>query len=175
MVLRGDYAAGYRAARRILAAGEARGYEPGTSQARMISLSSVAGPSRSKTVSIKVSGQGRGLIAGGRPGQRGVQLSMGMYQHAGLHAITGPLLAEAEAALAFVHHTGNEQSAQMLDTYRWLAGVLLGKSTAAAGEAVPADTYAGNPGHYFLLISATRPPPPSSAIRPAWSGTPRPR
>ena len=34
VVLRGDYAAGYRAARRILALGEARGYEPGTSQAR---------------------------------------------------------------------------------------------------------------------------------------------
>ena len=34
VMLRGDYAAGYRAARRILALGEARGYEPGTSQAR---------------------------------------------------------------------------------------------------------------------------------------------
>ena len=36
MALRGDYAAGYRAARRILALSEARGYEPGTSQARLI-------------------------------------------------------------------------------------------------------------------------------------------
>ena len=35
VALRGDYAAGYRAARRILALAEARGYEPGTSQARM--------------------------------------------------------------------------------------------------------------------------------------------
>ena len=33
----------------------------------------------------------------------------------------------------------------MLGTYRWLAGVLLGESTAAAGAAVSADTYAGNP------------------------------
>ena len=34
VALRGDYAAGYRAARRTLELGEARGYEPGTSQAR---------------------------------------------------------------------------------------------------------------------------------------------
>ena len=37
MALRGDYAAGYRALRRILALGEARGYEPDTSQARFLS------------------------------------------------------------------------------------------------------------------------------------------
>ena len=54
-------------------------------------------------------------------------------------------LTEAEAAVAFVRHTGNEQSDQVLGTYRWLAGVLLGESTAAAGEAVSADKYAGNP------------------------------
>ena len=34
VALRGDYAAGYRALRRIVALGEARGYEPDTSQAR---------------------------------------------------------------------------------------------------------------------------------------------
>jgi hypothetical protein len=33
VAMRGDYAAGNRAIRRILAVGEARGYEPGTSQA----------------------------------------------------------------------------------------------------------------------------------------------
>ena len=54
-------------------------------------------------------------------------------------------LSEAEAAVAFVRRTGNEQSDQVLDTYRWLAGVLLGDRTAAAGEAVSADKYAGNP------------------------------
>ena len=36
VTLRGDYAAGYRAVRRILALGEARGYEPDTSQARFL-------------------------------------------------------------------------------------------------------------------------------------------
>ena len=37
VMLRGDYAAGYRVVRRIVAVGEARGYEPGTSQARYLS------------------------------------------------------------------------------------------------------------------------------------------
>jgi hypothetical protein len=59
-------------------------------------------------------------------------------------------LAEAEAAVAFTRRTGSEQTEQVLDPYRWLAGVLLGESTAAAGEAVSADTYAGNPVAQFL-------------------------
>ena len=54
-------------------------------------------------------------------------------------------LTEAEAAVAFVRRTGNEQTGQLLDTYRWLADVLLDDSTAAAGAAVSADKYAGNP------------------------------
>ena len=33
----------------------------------------------------------------------------------------------------------------MLDSYRWLAGVLRGERSAAAGEAVPTDRYADNP------------------------------
>ena len=38
----------------------------------------------------------------------------------------------------------------MFGTYRWLAGVLLGESTAAAGEADSVDKYAGNLGALFL-------------------------
>ena len=48
-------------------------------------------------------------------------------------------------ALAFVRRTGNEQTGQVLDGHRWLAGVLRGESSAAAGDAVPADRYADNP------------------------------
>jgi hypothetical protein len=51
--------------------------------------------------------------------------------------------AEVEAGLAFVRRTGNEQTGQWLDSYRRLAGVLRGESPAAAGEAIPVDTYAG--------------------------------
>ena len=59
--LRGDYAAGYRALRRILAVGEARGYEPETSQARFrVRSPRLAGSSRSRTLSRRLSGPGRG-------------------------------------------------------------------------------------------------------------------
>ena len=54
-------------------------------------------------------------------------------------------VAEAEAGLAFVRRTGNEQTGQSLDSYQWLAGVLRGESSAAAGETNPIDRYADNP------------------------------
>ena len=62
--MRGDYAAGYRALRRILALGEARGYEPDTSQARLLSLLSCwFEPIES---SVQAAQRAReGLIAGG--------------------------------------------------------------------------------------------------------------
>ncbi len=145
VVLRGDYAAGYRAARRILALSEARGYEPGTSQARgmFAVLNCWSEPIEN---SVHASQRAKeGLIAGG-------DLAMAGYVY--YASVPGMLdcapsldryLTEAEAAVAFVRHTGNEQSDQVLGTYRWLAGVLLGNTTAAAGEAVSADKYAGNP------------------------------
>ena len=57
--------------------------------------------------------------------------------------------------MAFARRTGNEQTGQVLDSYRWLAGVLRGESSAAAGDAVPADRYADNP--LALLLRAHRP------------------
>ena len=60
VALRGDYAAGYRAARRILALGEARGYEPGTSQARMhIRCPQLLGRADRKQCPCKSAGHGR--------------------------------------------------------------------------------------------------------------------
>jgi hypothetical protein len=53
-------------------------------------------------------------------------------------------VAEVEAGLDFLRRTGNEQTGQLIDGYRWLAGVLRGESPADAGE-VAADRFAGNP------------------------------
>ena len=148
VVLRGDYAAGYRAARRILALGEARGYEPGTSQARgqFAVLSCWAEPIENSVHAAQRASEG--LIAGGDPANAGYAYYAslpGMLDCAPLDRY----LAEAEAAVAFTRRTGNEHLGQLLDPYRWLADVLLGESTAAAGEAVPADKYAGNPPAQF--------------------------
>jgi signal transduction histidine kinase len=151
VALRGDYAAGYRAARRILALAEARGYEPGTSQARMqfAALSFWAEPIEN---SVHQGQRAReGLIAGGDPTNAGysnyVSVS-GLLDCAPLERY----LTEVEAALAFSRRTG--KTGRVLDSYRWLAGVLLGESTAAAGEAVSADKYAGDPiAQFFAYLS----------------------
>jgi GAF domain-containing protein len=152
VALRGDYAAGYRALRRILALGEARGYEPDTSQVRyqFADLSWCFEPVENCVHAVQ---QARaGLIAGG---------DLANASYSTYHPTVSGLLdcapsldvcvAEVEAGLAFVRRTGNEKTGQWLDSFRWLAGALRGESAAAAGEAVPTDTYAGNP---FGLLHA---------------------
>ena len=147
VALRGDYAAGYRAARRILALAEARGYEPGTSQARMqfAALSFWAEPIEN---SVHQGQRAReGLIAGGDLTNAGYS----NYVSVSSLLDCAPLeryLTEVEAALAFSRRTG--KTGRVLDSYRWLAGVLLGEGTAAAGEAVSADKYAGDPVAQFF-------------------------
>ena len=60
-------------------------------------------------------------------------------------------LAEAEAAAGLcAPYRQRAGSSRCSITYRWLAGVLRGESAAAAGEAVSADRYAGNPVAHFI-------------------------
>jgi len=165
VALRGDYAAGYRAARRILALGEARGYESGTSQVRMLFAFFSCWVEPIENSVHMVQRVREGLIAEGDLAYAGYTYCAslpGMLDCVPLERY----LAEAEAAVAFVRRTGSEQSAQILDPYRWLADVLLGESPggrsgsvgwasmAAAGEAVSADKYADNPvAEFFAHLS----------------------
>jgi predicted ATPase/signal transduction histidine kinase len=151
VVLRGDYAAGYRAARRILALSEARGYEPGTSQVRGLFtiFSCWAEPIEN---SIPESLRAReGLIAGGDLAHAGYTCYVSVASTLDCAPSLDRFLAEAEAAVAFVRRTGSKQSEQVLDTYRRLADGLLGNGTAATGETLSADTYAGNPLALFMV------------------------
>jgi signal transduction histidine kinase len=145
VVLRGDHAAGYRTARRILALGEARGYEPGTSNARAFFalFSCWAEPIENSVHEAQRAREG--LIAGGDLANAGYTYYASVPGMLDSAPALDRHLAEAEAAVAFVRRTGSEQSAQVLDTYRWLAGVLRGDSIAAVGEAVSIDKYTGNP------------------------------
>ena len=86
-----------------------------------------------------------GLIAGGDLANAGYTYHATVYCLLDCAPSLDGYVAEVEAGLAFVRRTGNEQIGQWLDSYRWLAGVLRGESSAAAGEAVPADRYADNP------------------------------
>ena len=151
LALRGDYAAAYRTLLRILAVGEARGYEPGTSQARYLfgDLCCWFEPIENGIQAIRRAREG--LIAGG-----GLSISGYSTYHptvTGLFDCAPALdacLAEVEAAVAYVRRTSNEEASQWLDSYQWLASVLRGDSSAS-GEAVAADKYAGNP---FGLLHA---------------------
>ncbi|MEV4136750.1 AAA family ATPase [Dactylosporangium sp. NPDC049742] len=139
-----DYAAGWRVMRRVLALGEARGYEPETSQVRF--LSSLVGCwSEPVERTVEEARRAReGLIAGG-------ELANALHSYfvvSGALLDCAPLdtcLAEVDAGLAFAQQTGGAHIRETLDSYRWLAGVLRGDRSSRAGWALPADRYADNP------------------------------
>ncbi len=146
VAVRGDYAAGYRAARRIVALGEARGYEPETSQARYVFavLSCWFAPLEH---GLRAAQRAReGLIAGGDLVYAGYVYHEAVYYQLECAPSLDVYAAEVEAGRAFVRRTGSEHSGQVLDSHRWLAGVLRGESSPAAGAAAVAiGRYAGNP------------------------------
>ena len=74
-----------------------------------------------------------------------------------------------------MRRTGSEQTGQWLDSYRWLAGVLRGESSAAAARRSPSTGTPATRWRSSTRTSPARSPPPSSAIRTAWRGTPRRR
>ncbi|WP_432841367.1 AAA family ATPase [Dactylosporangium sp. CA-092794] len=142
---RGDYAAGSRSLRRVLALAEARGDEPEISQTRFLLslLSCWFEPIESSVDAARRACEG--LLAGG-------DLANAGYAH---YAVASGLLecapsldvyvTEVETGLAFAHRTGNEHTVQLLSTYRWLAGVLRGETTTTADHALPFDRYAESP------------------------------
>ena len=142
VALRGDYAAGCRALRRILAAGEARGYEPATSQARSV-FALYCWWFEPLEHAIQEAQRAReGLLAGGALANAAYGYRTTVSYLLDCASTLDDFVAEVEAGLAFVRRTGNQHLGQSLDSYRWLAGALRGE-TPAVEEAVP-DRY-GNP------------------------------
>jgi predicted ATPase/signal transduction histidine kinase len=148
-VRRGDYAAGYRAVRRLLAFCQARGYEPETSHVRYLFslLSCWFEPLESGLQAARRAREG--LIAGADLVYAGYAYHTAVSYLLDCAPSLDDYVAEVEAGLAFTRRTGNDQTGQAFDPYRWLADVLRGESAAAAGESVPADRYAGNPSALF--------------------------
>ena len=139
---RGDDSGGYRAVRRILALGEARGYEPGTSEARHLfaTLCCWFEPIEN---AVRAGRRAReGLIAGGDPATASYTYHPTVSGLLDCAPTLADCVAEAEAGLAFARRTGSEQIADLLDSYRRLAGVLRGEGS---GEAVATDKSVGNP------------------------------
>ena len=152
VALRGDYAAGYRAHRRILELGEARGYEPGTSQARFVfALQSCWFEPIESCVQAARHAR-NGLMAGGD------MANTGYTYHATVEGLLDcapsldDFLAEVDSGLAFMRRTASEEIGQWLDSYRWLAGVMRGDASTGAGEPAPVDRFADNPAVLFHAL-----------------------
>ncbi len=158
VTMRGDYAAGSRAMRRILAFGEARGYEPGTSQARF-RYAALACWSEPLEGGVEAARRARdGLLAGGDLAYASYTYQPMVYYQLDSAPSLGVCAAEVEAGLAFVRRTGNEEVSGWLDCFRWLTDVLRGQGPAAAGAA-PVGKYEGSPlglfhGHVTAAIAA---------------------
>jgi signal transduction histidine kinase len=145
VALRGDGPAGYRAMRRILALGEARAYEPDTSQVRWVFalhgcwFEPIEDTARTARRALE------GLTAGGDLTNAGYTYHPVVFYLLDCGSRLGDVLAEVEAGLAFARRTGSEQTGLLLAPYRWLIGTLLGESSSPSGEAVPDQRYVDNP------------------------------
>ena len=134
IALRDDYGAAYRAARRIVAVGEDRGYEPETSLARFVS-SYFSCWFEPLEVSV---GQAKhacdGLVQGGDLATAGYTVAHTYGGRLDFVPTLDIYVAEAETALAFVRRVGIEPMGQWVQAYRWLADVLRGETFDPSGE-----------------------------------------
>jgi signal transduction histidine kinase len=148
--LRGDYDAGYRAMRRILALGEASGYEPDTSQARhrFVLLACWREPAENAVHEAQRARER--LLAWGDLATTGFTYYPSAYYLLDCAPTLGDYIEDINEGLTFVRRIGSEHIRQLLDSYRWLAGVLRGESSVAADDAVRANEYAGHPVALFF-------------------------
>jgi signal transduction histidine kinase len=140
---RGDYTAAYRTARRILALGETRPFEPDTSHARLVVslLDSWFEPVEN---SIQESLRAReGLLAGGDLANAGYTYHQTVVGLLDCGPTLDTCMAQVSAAQAFARRTGTGQTSQWLESYEWLAEVL--RRSATTIDVIPVDRYAGNP------------------------------
>ncbi|HXO53678.1 MAG TPA: GAF domain-containing protein, partial [Mycobacterium sp.] len=147
---RGDYAAAYRAVRRILTFGEARGYEPDTSHARFL-FSVLCSWFEPVEHCVQAGQMARdGLIAGGDLTYAGYAWQSVVAGLLDCAPSLDTFVAEVDAGLAFARRIGAESTIECFESYRWLAGVLSGENRAAATATVAVERYAGNPQTLFF-------------------------
>jgi predicted ATPase/signal transduction histidine kinase len=149
VAMQGDYAASYRALRRLVAVGETRGYEPETSRVRL-PYAIMACWFEPLENGVQAGQRAReGLAAGGDLANVAYTYYATVCNLLDCAPSLDAYVTEAEAGLAFARRTASEQTIQWLDSYRRLAGVLRGENSVAAGEPDPADRYADNPQAQF--------------------------
>ncbi len=168
VALRGDYAAGYRAMRRILALGEARGYEPDTSQARFLFalLGCWFEPIENGVQAARRAREG--LIAGGDLANAGYTYYTAVQWPAGLRAIAGRLRRRGGGGAGL--RAAYRQRADRPVARRATGGWPVCCAAKAPPQPVRRSRPTGTPTTRWRCstrISPARSPPPSSAIWPA--------
>src|ERR1700737_3414872 len=147
---RGDYAAAYRAVRRILTFGEARGYEPDASHARFL-FSVLCSWFEPVEHCVQAGQMARDrLITGGDLTYAGYAWQSVVAGLLDCAPSLDTFVAEVDAGLAFARRIGAESTIECFESYRWLAGVLRGENRAAATATVAVERYAGNPQTLFF-------------------------
>ena len=140
-VQRGEDAAAYRALRRIVGVGDARGYEPGTSQARHM-LSAITYRFEPIEHAVRTSHQAReALVAAGDLAYAGYTYQLAVPYALDCSPTLEGFAGEVDGGLAFLRRTGNEQTGRWLDSYQWLTRALRGEPVDAA----PVERYADDP------------------------------
>jgi len=150
IALRDDYEAAYRVARRILTLGEARGYEPETSQARFVfaRFSCWFEPLEVSAQHARLAHEA--LAKCGDMATAGYAIHYSMTVQLDCAPTLDDFAAVVDTGLAFARRVGNEQLDQWLEDSQWLTTVLRGESSAAASAvAEPIDGYADNPTAQF--------------------------
>ncbi|HEY6758149.1 MAG TPA: AAA family ATPase, partial [Baekduia sp.] len=146
---RDDYLGAYRALQRIIALGEARGYEPGTSQARYMAATNT-GWFAPIEQGVDAAHRARdGLIAGGELAYGGYTYLLSVPYSVDCAPSLASFVAELDDGFTFLRRTANEQTVRWLDSYEWLVGVLRSERAGAATEAVPLERYADDPTALF--------------------------
>jgi diguanylate cyclase (GGDEF)-like protein len=134
--LRQDYRTGYRLMQRILAVGEARGYEPHTSQARFLyALGSDQWFEALEEDMTQTLRAREGLVDGGDLQNACWTYYPVVYEMFDCAPSLDSYVAEVESALEFARRTGNDHAAEMFAAYRDLAAALRGDPVDVPTEA----------------------------------------
>ena len=121
VALRSDYEAARRAYLRILAVGEARGYEPETSQARFLFALQAAWFEPVENGVTRGRRARSGLLSGGDIANAGFTYHATVVQLLDCAPTLEAWDAEIEAALDFARRAASEENYRWLEGYRWLA------------------------------------------------------
>jgi diguanylate cyclase (GGDEF)-like protein len=137
-VLRGDYRAGYPAVRHVLAFGEARGYEPETSQVRFLFAVSTGhwfGPIEDN-IALAQSARDR-LIRSGDPHYAGMTYGVTMPLLMDCTPTLDSYAAMVDSGTAFTTRTGNEFIAAFTRIFRQFTRSMRGETDEPGGFAEP--------------------------------------